>query len=515
MSDYRTGAYGRSVKRSTFAADLTSFVGRERELAAVRDRLRAGRLVTITGPGGIGKTRLALRVAGVHPHAARVVELAHLDDSETTAAAVAGVAAREDLQGSASLLVLDNCEHVAPACAALVDELLASCPLLRVLATSRVPLGVDGEARVRLPPMTPEESARLFADRARLHRHDFVIDATNAADVERVCRQLDGIPLAIELAAARVSSLTTREIAARLDDGLALLTRRGGGAPGRHRSLRATLDWSYELLDTSERTMLRRLAVFAAGFTLDAAEHVCSGRGIDRARVVDLLSALIDHSLVQPQTTASVTRYRLLEAVRTYALERFSAPDSPDAVSDDVCLLFRLDGDYWTIGPPHAPWRLRDARGLRIMSTLLSNPGREIHVLDPVVSAGVDTGSAGDVLDAEARAAYRRRLAELTDEIEEARSWQDPHRLARAEEERDELAKYLSAAVGIGGRSRRASAASERARVAATRAVRLALTRIEARDASLGSYLRATVRTGTFLSYTPDPSRPVTFVVTP
>jgi len=339
---------------------LTRFIGRRREQAAVTRLLATTRLLTLTGSGGCGKTRLALAVASVaapplvERGAVWLVELASLTDPALVPGAVAaalevretpGTALVESLVAAlaprAALLVLDNCEHLIAACAALVARLLAACPRLRVLATSREALRVPGEVTWRVPPLalpdaddaiTPtrlmrSEAAQLFADRARARQPDFAVTPANAAAVAAICRQLDGMPLALELAAARTGALSVAHIAARLDDALALLTTGTRTALPRQQTLRATLAWSDALLDAGERAVLRRLSVFAGGWTPEAAEAVCAGAGVTRGDVLALLTQLVDKSLVvmEAETTAGAARYRLLEVVRQYAAAQLAA----------------------------------------------------------------------------------------------------------------------------------------------------------------------------------------------
>jgi len=332
---------------------LTTFVGREREMGEVGEFLTSARLVTLTGIGGAGKTRLALQVAAeVLPQftdGAWLAELAPLTDPAPipqTVASVLGV--REEggrslidtvsdfVRPKSLLLILDNCEHLAAACADLAATMLRRCPHLRILATSREALGLPGELTYPVPPLSlPDvermpsaeeliqfEAVRLFNERATFSKPGFRITPANAPAVAQIARRLDGIPLAIELAAARVKALSVEQIAVRLDDRFRLLTGSGRGALPHHQTLRAALDWSYNLLTEPERTMLRRLAVFAGGFSLDAAESVCDGSDLEIAQVVDLLTRLVDKSLVLFEEHNGEGRYRLLETVRQYALDR-------------------------------------------------------------------------------------------------------------------------------------------------------------------------------------------------
>lgn len=328
---------------------LSSFVGREREQAEVKKLLGEQRLLTLTGPGGCGKTRLALEVASEATESfedgAWWVELASLSDPDLVPQVVAStLGVREvpvrplnellvkHLGPKKTLLVLDNCEHLIDACAALADALLCSCPNLRILATSREALGLVGEkawpvpslslpdGSRRLPPveeLMDYEAVRLFSERAEAVS-GFVLTEQNAPVVARVCRKLDGMPLAIELAAARVKVLSVEQIAGRLDDCFRLLVVGSRTALPRQRTLRAAIDWSHELLSEEEKILFRRLAVFTGGFALEAAEQVCAGEGIERDDVLDLLSRLVDKSLVVVRKRGGEVRYRLLETVRQY-----------------------------------------------------------------------------------------------------------------------------------------------------------------------------------------------------
>jgi predicted ATPase/DNA-binding CsgD family transcriptional regulator len=333
----------------------TSFVGREREVVEVERALATTRLLTLTGAGGSGKTRLALEVArnllgASYPDGVWIAELAGLSEGALAPQAVAralGVQEQpgqpltdtlvEALRDKELLLVVDNCEHLVEAAAELVDVLLTSCPNLRVLATSREGLGVEGEVRWPVPPLSvPDvqspatveelegsESVRLFAQRAAERRPGFTLSPENAQAVAQICRKLDGIPLAIELAAARVGALSAEQISERLEDSLKLLTGGGRTRTPRQRTLRGALEWSHELLSAPEQVLFRRLSVFAGGWTLGAAEVVAPGEGVQEADVLDLLSNLVDKSLiVTAQTTGDGgVRYRMLEPVRHYAQE--------------------------------------------------------------------------------------------------------------------------------------------------------------------------------------------------
>ena len=324
---------------------LSSFVGREREVVAVAGLVRENRLVTLTGVGGVGKTRLALQVAGEvlpsFPDGVWLVELAKVRDRAAVAEAVAaalGVPIRPEvavsetltrfLRAKRLLLVLDNCEHLLDTAADLVRTLESACPGLVVLATSREGLGIGGERVVAVPSLGEVDAELLFVGRAEAVKHGFALSDANVGAVREVCRRLDGIPLAIELAAARASVLSPAQIAARLDRRFALLAGGQRGAMERHATLRAAIDWSYDLLDPAEQLMLARLAVFAGGCTLDAAEAVCAGGPIEPAHVIDLLSTLVARSLVTVDIRdAEETWYRLLETIREYAEEHLDPDD--------------------------------------------------------------------------------------------------------------------------------------------------------------------------------------------
>ncbi|MER7947159.1 BTAD domain-containing putative transcriptional regulator [Streptomyces sp. NPDC096079] len=337
----------RAPVRGNLSARLTSFVGREEEIALVREDLKGARLVTLLGPGGAGKTRLSQEAAerGTEewPEGVWIAELAPVRDPEAVPEAVlAAVGAREtvlrgagaeELRGAGDpldrlvehcagrrmLLLLDNCEHLVGAAAALAETLLARCPELRVLATSREPLGVPGESIRPLGPLPDGMALRLLGERGAAVRPDFRVEDDPVAAGE-VVRRLDGLPLAVELAAARLRMLTLRQIADRLDDRFRLLTSGARTVLPRQQTLRAVVDWSWDLLDEAERAMLRGLSVFTGGCDLDAAEAVCAGPG--GPEVLDVLGALVDKSLVVAAPGGTGMRYRLLETVAEYAAER-------------------------------------------------------------------------------------------------------------------------------------------------------------------------------------------------
>ncbi|MDQ2916779.1 MAG: tetratricopeptide repeat protein [Pseudomonadota bacterium] len=365
---------------------VTSFIGRERELAAIRDLLRRGRLVTVVGTGGLGKTRLSLQVAADalddFPDGAWLVELAPLADPQLVPQAVASVlGVKEELGRSVSqalirhcgdrklMLILDNCEHLIDACAALAAALLQSVPDLKILASSRERLNIRGETTYLLPPfvvpdpqgkptiaeLAQSDAVRLFIERAMAAQPSFRPTEQNAACIAAICYRLDGIPLAIELAAARARVVAVETIAARLDDRFRLLTGGDRAALPRQQTLRALIDWSYELLTQPERMLFRRLSVFAGGIALDAAEAVAAGDDLDRMDVLDVIARLVEKSLVMLDVDRA--RYRLLETVREYAAEWLESSGEGRTVRDRHLLYYvALTESTWPelFGPAQA-----------------------------------------------------------------------------------------------------------------------------------------------------------------
>jgi predicted ATPase/class 3 adenylate cyclase/DNA-binding CsgD family transcriptional regulator/tetratricopeptide (TPR) repeat protein len=328
---------------------LTAFVGRDAEMAELRDLLAQHRLITLSGAGGCGKTRLALQlaaeVAEKHPGGTWWVELAGVTDPELVTANVAnaiGVRAEPErplvetmadyLAGHEALLVLDNCEQVLAPSARLVEELLRSVADLSVLATSREALGITGELAWRVPSLDLALAIQLFIERAELVRPGFMPDDVEMGNIARICERVDGMPLAIELAAARTRMMSPASIAAGLDDRFRLLTGGSRNAQARQQTLEASVAWSHELLDDAERVLLRRLSVFNSGFSLDSAESVCSDEIVDSYSILDLLGHLVDKSLVQTDDLAPENRYRLLETIRHYARDRLLESGETDRV---------------------------------------------------------------------------------------------------------------------------------------------------------------------------------------
>jgi predicted ATPase/DNA-binding CsgD family transcriptional regulator len=371
---------------------VTRFFGREAEILQLKERLAEHRLVTLIGSGGVGKTRLSLRaaeeVAGDFANGVWFASFAPLSDPALVAQQVAGSLGLRDEPGLAALdsltnflrqrqalLVLDNCEHLLEACALLANALLIACPRVRLLASSREPLGCAGEAVIVVPSLPfPEQTQTiidlerlggyaalaLFTDRARLVFPTYQLTPHNVSAVTRVCRRLDGIPLAIEMAAARMATLTADQLADRLDDAFRLLTSGNRTALARHQTLRGTIDWSYQLLTEAERLLLQRLSAFAGGWTLEAAEAVCSGAGLEPGAVMEVLTALVAKSMViSDRRQGEAARYRLLETVRQFAREKLETAGETASVRArhrDYFLDFAESGAEKFQGEERAVW---------------------------------------------------------------------------------------------------------------------------------------------------------------
>lgn len=354
-----------AAPRSTgnIPADVTSFVGRRREVGEVKRLLSLSRLVTLTGVGGVGKTRLALRVARdlrrEYPDGAWFVEIAALDDQALLTQALAGTLGLQDrsarwpvtaltdyLQDKRLLLILDNCDHLRDGCAVLTDALLRHAPSLRILTTSRQTLGVTGEHVFQVPPLTlpleesevradaaaQYEGVNLFVERAKAVRPTFELNDQTVRAATAVCRRVDGIPLAIELAAARLSALSVQDLLDRLEDRYQLLVSGSTSADPRHQTLRALIDWSWDLCSDAERTLWARISVFAAGFDLPAAEAVCADDLLERHAILDLLTALVEKSIVTAQEEDGRIRYRMLETLRQFSQARLAESGQQEAL---------------------------------------------------------------------------------------------------------------------------------------------------------------------------------------
>ncbi|GAA2105085.1 AfsR/SARP family transcriptional regulator [Actinomadura alba] len=401
----RSGPVRLDRPSTNIRAQLTSFIGRDEDLKRVGKLLGEGRLVTLTGPGGAGKTRLAMESAARQSDQPAdgvwIVELAPVTDpAEIPQAMLSVLGLRETavltrarspgavpeamepldrlaeaLAGKRMLLVLDNCEHLVDAVAPIADRLLADCPGVRILTTSREPLGITGEILwpvdpLALPPRdagveeaTTYPSVRLFMDRATAVRPGFEVTAGNAGSVVRICRALDGMPLAIELAAARMRALSPDQVAARLGDRFRLLTAGSRIALPRHQTLRAVVEWSWDLLDEREQALWRRLSIFTGGATVESAEAICAGEGVTADEILDMLVALVDKSLLVV-TEAGGPRFRMLETIRAYGMERLTEAGEEDRVR-------RAHAEYFVGLAEAAEPELRRARQVRWLGRLL------------------------------------------------------------------------------------------------------------------------------------------------
>ena len=440
---------------------FTSLVGRASELRDVLQMLDGNRLLTLTGPGGTGKTRLALVAAhaadGLFPGGVCWAELAPAADpalvGQTVASQIgvpdtpgvdAAEAIAEHVGGRAVLIVLDNCEHLAAAVAGLVERLLTACPALSILATSREPLGVEGECSWPVPPLSlprpwpgdramagppaaaalaGSDAVRLFEQRAQLVRPSFRVSDDSAAAVLQICRRLDGLPLAIELAAARMRILSAAQLAERLDDIFSVLTGGARSAPRRHQTLRATLDWSYDLLTAAERTTFRRLAIFSGGFTLGAAERVAAGGDIPAPDILDLLTRLADKSLLRVEQEGRGARYHLLTVIRDYARERLAETAEEESLRQAHLRYFT--GLAEEIGPliergeEPAGHDREGSRGLEEMLERLDESTADIR-------AALDFAhQSGDTVAALRIAGQLGRYAYLRGHYHEVRKWMD------------------------------------------------------------------------------------------
>ena len=400
---------GQDQTEGNLVRPLGPFVGRRQDIGALGKVVGRERLVTVLGPGGVGKTRLTLEMcAQVRPSYQAVwwVDLASVDESGVRAeilstlglsdAFVRPEQPRQDyvhrlgsfLAGRQTLLALDNCEHVLDAVGPLVATLLSVCPSLTVVATSRAPLAIAVEALYPLAPMADEEAAELFRACAAMADPSFAPDATVAGDIRSLCRRLDGLPLAVELAAAHVRMLSVAEIEARLDDRFALLAKGGRNAPARHRTLRAVLDWSYALLDTAEQRLLTELSLYAGGCPLDVAEAATPCTARDGAEILVLLAQLVDKSLLVPVSTPQGSRLRMLETVREYALARLKEEEGAAARAEQRFMAwaagFAQEGSQGIASGDQRVWARRiteESPNLRAASDLMTARGRTAESL--------------------------------------------------------------------------------------------------------------------------------------
>lgn len=528
--------------RHNLPVQLTSFVGRTEELSELRSLIGSNRHLTVCGPGGVGKTRLALQAVAEEtqdfPDGLWWVDLsATTDPSLLTAAIARGLGVRDDvskpdpgtdtviaddpqlarlidhLTAARSVVILDNCEHMVEQVAQLCLTILQRCPQVQVITTSREPLGIAGELVWRpeplaLPPEldddpTSYDSVRLFYERARLKVPAFEATSEEALVAAEICRTLDGLPLAIELAAPLVTSLSLQQILDRLNDRFRLLRAADRfPTPGRQNALSATLDWSYDLLTEPERELFTRLWIFKGDFGLEVAEQVCSSGPVEQNEVFQLLSRLVEKSLVNREGRDGIVRFRLLETVREYSREKFGFGDAQ--LPTDKSFMFVREGEVWAVGAGSSIIRMRDSKGMRHLHKLLSSPEREFSAIDLAGVTVIQTDT-GDVIDSRARQNYRRRMEELQQEIEDADSMSDIERASKVRQEFDALAEQLNVAFGLGGRSRTSGSTAERARVATTKAIRSAIERIAEQHPPVGEHLQRAVGTGNYCVYKPEP----------
>jgi len=436
-----------SLTTAQLPVRLTPLVGRESELNDIVQAVTRARLLTLTGPGGTGKTRLALAAARSaresFPAGVCWVELAQIEDPGIVAPTVASRLGVPDTPGQdvteavaeyvadhQVLVVLDNCEHLAGAAALLAENLLAACPALTVMVTSREALGVEGELNWQVPPLSlprpgpaptaaalaGSDAVKLFEQRAQLVRPSFRVTDDNAAEVASICQRLDGLPLAIELAAARMRIMSSAALAERLDDIFAVLVGGARSAHPRHQALRATLDWSHDLLDGEERTAFRRLSVFAGGFTLEAAERVVAGGDIKPASMLELLTRLADKSLVRVEHARDDARYHLLVTIRDYARDRLGEAGEADPVR-------QAHLSYFT--------ELAELAAARIEGVEAGGSGLELELdrldteLPNLRKAAEFAAEAGDPVAALRIAGALDRYAYLRGRYHEIRQWLD------------------------------------------------------------------------------------------
>lgn len=394
---------------------LTNLVGRRQDMERVVGLMRTSRLITITGFGGVGKTRLAYQVASecfdLYPDGVWSVELTTVSDPTlvpSTVARILGIGGSpggssnpigtpteqiaKRLGAAQTMLLIDNCEHVVDECASFVYHLLTSCPALTVLATSRQPLAVTGEVLYPLHPLETSSSAderseaeEMFIERAATRDPSFPVTQVDIEQISHLCEALEGIPLAIELAASRVGSMSPREILEQLRSApleIGIGTRTGAD---RHRTLRAAIDWSYALLSSQEKLLMRRLTFMAGHFTSEAAREVCADRGLPAKAVPELLAGLVEKSLLIPLRSKGETSFRMLDSIKAYASEKLldeAEIRAPSATAPVLKYKFKQEGEVWAVGETGAEARLKPTKGFFLLRRLLQNPGAEIHSLD-------------------------------------------------------------------------------------------------------------------------------------
>ena len=514
---------------TTLPVQTTSFVWRAGELGELTALIERGALTTLVGPGGVGKTRLAVEIADAlatsFVHGVWFADLSSATTEEAVMAELTASVGAIDgtldalitrVRHDRALLVLDNCEQVIQPLAALVTRLVRACPDVRLLATSREPIAIRGEQRWPVRPLaTPDgehcgsidgPAVQLFHERALLADPTFRITDENAAAIVEICRALDGLPLALELAAAWIGVLTPAQIAEGLIESLDLLDRSPRDAPDRHRSMRAALGWTYDSLAEDERRVFDALWIFSGGFTPESVAAVCA---IDSADAFRILTTLADRSMLSVSySRTSQPRFTMLHTVSSFAYERtVQAPvtETPPVrpTTDLRRWVLRRSGEYWEVGSLGDLRHVKDSKGMRYLHELVSHPHRDTHVLD-LVGGGVVSGSAVEAIDEKAVGSYRARLEDLRDEIADARDANDSERANRLLAEFEAIADELQSATGLGGRIRRAPNAVERARMSVRKALKTAIDRISAVAPDAGRHLSGAVRTGAFCSYDPE-----------
>lgn len=512
----------RRLTRTNLRPSLTNFVGRRDEVRAISDLVATRRLVTITGPGGMGKTRISQEIgrelAARFPDGVWMVDLSVVTDPQLVPAAVAAGIGQPHLSGmpdvcdslrdASVLLLLDNCEHLLEPSASTAAALIQGTDDTHLLATSRIPLGITGEITFPLDSLETSaepgsDAVALFADRAASHDPTFKLDDTNVEHVIEVCERLDGLPLAIELAAALARTLSPKQIAERLDERFDLLTKGPRDSSSRHQTLLAAIAWGFNLLTPDQQYLLRRLCVFNASFTLEAAEHVCSGPELGSQRIYHVIDDLVDRSLVKRKTEPSGPRYAILESIRHFGVSQMEASraEAPTAGGPRTGqYIFKNVGDHYLVGGPDRTHTLKSSVGLKHLSRLVAAPETPIASTE-LTGSGLIQGGLGT--DRESLRAYRERLASLEIEIGEARANNDLGATEKLQNELEAVTRELTRSGALGGRTRSQSGTTERARMSVTKAIRTAISRILEVDPELGRHLDRSVTTGHDCVYSP------------